>query len=168
MRTLRHILLLGLVLLPLSCSRGRIIPARKFARLYADMLVADQWLRDHPEYRTQADTTLFYGAVFKKYGYSFKDYDASVYYYLEDPASYAKILKKSAAQLDRRRKAMEKQLAAEEEERLKRLVTIPEEGRWQQLDAYRDSLRYALEPADSTLSVSSDPSEKDTYSFEFD
>ncbi|MBQ7269371.1 MAG: DUF4296 domain-containing protein [Bacteroidales bacterium] len=143
MRALRHILLLGLVLLPLSCSRGRVIPARKLAQVHADMLLADQWLHDHPEMRTQADTTLFYEAVFKKYGYSFKDYDASVRYYLENPAAYAKILKKSASLLDRRRTAKEKQVAAAERERQARLVVIPEEGVWKRVDAFRDSLRCA-------------------------
>lgn len=143
MRNWRHILLLGLVLLPLSCGRGRVIPPRKLARIYADMLLADQWLHDHPELRTQADTTLFYGAVFKRYGCSFKDYDASVHHYMEEPAAFAKILKRSAAQLDRRRQMLEKQLAALEAERLERLVTIPDEGVWKRVDAFRDSLAAA-------------------------
>ena len=145
MRTLCHIVLVMLLLLPLSCSRGRIIPARKMAQIYADMLLADQWLRDNPSMRTQADSTLFYGAVFKKYGYSFKDYDASVRFYIEDPAAFSKILKKSSVRLDKRREAMEKELAAIEKDRLERLVTIPEKGKWEEIESYRDSLRYSTQ-----------------------
>lgn len=148
MRKLCHIFLLGLLLLPLSCGRGRVIPPRKMAQVYADMLLADQWLNDHPELRTQADTTLFYGAVFKAHGYSFKDYDASVNHYMENPAAYAKILKKAAAGLDRRRAATEKRMAAleaERQERLKLMVVIPEEGLWKRVDAWRDSLAAATD-----------------------
>lgn len=154
MRPLRHILLLGLVLLPLSCGRGRVIPPRKMAQVYADMLLADQWLHDHPSYRTQADTTLFYGAVFKKYGYSFKDYDASVRHYMENPNAYSKIVKKAGKGLERRRAAIEKRLVAEETERQERLklrVTIPEEGLWKRVDAFRDSVLCSLDPVDSLL-----------------
>lgn len=155
MPKLRHIFLLGLLLLPLSCGRGRVIPARKMAQVYADMLLADQWLNDHPSMRTRADTTYFYGAVFKKYGYSFKDYDASVNHYMENPAAYAKILKRAAASLEQRRTALEKQMAAleaEYQERLKRRVVIPEEGLWKQVDAWRDSLATVVD----SLSVAAD------------
>ena len=167
MRKLCHIFLLGLLLLPLSCGRGRVIPPRKMAQVYADMLLADQWLNDHPELRTQADTTFFYGAVFKAHGYSFKDYDESVRHYLENPAAYAKILKKTSVLLDRRRRALEKRLAVMEADRLQRLVSIPEEGIWKQMEAYRDSLAAASDTS-SVFNDAPTESEPDTDVLEFD
>ena len=67
-----HILLLLLVLpcLLTGCAqRGRVIPEEKMSRIYEDMLLADQWLRDHPDSRKAADTTLFFDPIFKRYGY---------------------------------------------------------------------------------------------------
>lgn len=96
---------LALVLLLASCGRGgKVIPRSKFAAVYAEMLLADQWLNDHPSERTKADTTLFYDPIFKRFGYSFADYDASVNHYLSDPEKYSRILKKSASILRRKAK----------------------------------------------------------------
>lgn len=67
--------------------------------IYAEMLLADQWLKDHPEYRTQADTSLFYDPILRRYGYTFKDYDISVKHYLLDPERYAKMLLQSSKKL---------------------------------------------------------------------
>ena len=92
-----HILLLLLVLpcLLTGCAqRGRVIPEEKMSRIYEDMLLADQWLRDHPDSRKAADTTLFFDPIFKRYGYSFEDFDRSVNYYVDHPEQYTKILKK--------------------------------------------------------------------------
>ena len=100
-----HILFVCLVVLTLvsGCARrGRVIPAGTFARIYADMLVADQWLSDNNRVRRTADTTNFYAPVFAKYGYSFKDYDRSVNYYLDNPGKYARLLENTTALLEKR------------------------------------------------------------------
>ncbi|MBO4446608.1 MAG: DUF4296 domain-containing protein [Bacteroidales bacterium] len=111
------------------------------ADVYADMFLADQWLKDNPSMRTKADTTYFYDAVFKKHGYTRKDYDASVRHYLEDPQDYAKILKKTSQRLQKKRRQVEKKLQELKavQDRINS-ITIPEEGMWQKLSSCRDSL----------------------------
>lgn len=85
---------LALVLAVSACSsKGRIIPKRTMVKIYEDMLMADQWLKDFPDNNEKADTTLFYERVFKKYGYSFKDYDASINYYIDRPDKFTKVFK---------------------------------------------------------------------------
>ena len=96
-------IVLLLVCLVGGCARrGRVIPADTLASIYADMFIADEWLRGHSEYRRQADTTCFYDPIFERYGYTFADYNASVEHYLHDPARFAKIFRRSAAILRNR------------------------------------------------------------------
>ena len=106
MRYLKHILLpAALVLLAFlsSCERrGRVIPEDKFARIYVDMFLADQWLSDHSGSRRKADTTDFYGPVFSSHGYSFRDYNRSMEYYLDKPERYVKIAEKAGEYLDKK------------------------------------------------------------------
>ena len=53
--------LLFLALVALSCSKGpRVIPRGKMARIYAEMLVTDQWINSTPSVRRMADTSLVY------------------------------------------------------------------------------------------------------------
>ena len=102
------------VLLALSCllagcaHRGRVIPEEKFTRIYRDMFLADQWIRDHPQARIVADTTLFFDPILKRYGYSFEDYDRSVHYYLDHPEKYSKILTNASERLHRENERLEK------------------------------------------------------------
>ncbi|MBQ9309355.1 MAG: DUF4296 domain-containing protein [Bacteroidales bacterium] len=95
-------LLLALVvlgcLLP-SCRRARIIGVSDMADIYAEMFLADQWLNDNSAKRRKADTTQFYGAIFARHGYDFRDYDASVNYYLAKPEKYNQVLKKAVEKL---------------------------------------------------------------------
>lgn len=88
-------------------SRGRVIPKGTMAKIYADMFIADQWLRDHQDARTKADTTLFFEPVFAKYGYSKKDYVASVDEYVKAPDQHAKILHKASKIIDKKIAALE-------------------------------------------------------------
>ena len=89
------------LLAALGCSQGpKLIPAKTFAKIYADMFMADAWLESHKEARPVADTTLFYETVFNKYGYTTEDYYHSVSKYLTDPEEYSKILKQASAILD--------------------------------------------------------------------
>ena len=105
MESRRNIILplMLLLLLLASCSeRARIIPQGKMAKIYAEMFVADQWVMVNPAVRKQADTSLFYEPIFRKYGYTFKDYNASVEHYLLDPDTYVKILTQTSQILDSR------------------------------------------------------------------
>lgn len=98
MRSFRRFAVIFLTLLVfLSCSKaGKVIPASKMSEIYADMFIADQWLRENTGSRRMADTTLFYDPIFEKYGYDRKDFVASVGYYIDKPDKFSKILKKSS------------------------------------------------------------------------
>ena len=86
-----------LLVLALSCARtGRVIPEEKFSDIYAEMLLADQWISSNLKARRVADTTLFYAPILEKYGYDVLDYDASVRHYMKKPADFAAILDKSS------------------------------------------------------------------------
>lgn len=92
-----------------ACSKGgRVIPASKMADIYADMFLADQWISSHYNSRKTADTSLFYAPIFEKYGYTLKDYDASVKHYVTKPDDYAKILKEAGQKLDKKAKYLRK------------------------------------------------------------
>ena len=103
-----------LLAVPLLCSCGghpRIIPGTVLTDIYAEMLLADQWLADHSEARKASDTTLFYDPIFRRYGYTYEDYDATVRRYLEDPEKFAKVFKNASMKLkderDRYRRKVE-------------------------------------------------------------
>ena len=100
-----HILALCAVLSFLagcSCRGPKVIPRGKMAEIYADMLVADQWVLGNPGIRTKADTSLVYEPIFNSYGYTTEDYRASVGYYMKDPERYSRILRSTTEILDER------------------------------------------------------------------
>ena len=78
--------------------------------LYADMFLADQWLRDHPQYRSTADTTLFFDPIFEKHNITFEDYDASLKYYVSNPELLAEITQKASARLQKMADSMNKEV----------------------------------------------------------
>ncbi|MBQ3711089.1 MAG: DUF4296 domain-containing protein [Bacteroidales bacterium] len=127
-----HIALAALVLLLLlpGCGRrGRVIPAGKLAEIYVDMFLADQWVSDNYSSRRMADTSDFYGPIFKAHGYTFKDYDRSVNHYLHNPEGYSHLLDKSVEILEKRIKALkneqERREKVEELERYLRDNLLP-------------------------------------------
>lgn len=79
-----------------SCKRARIIPEDTLAEIYADMFMADQWIKSNREARKTADTTLFYESIFRKYGFTTKDYIASVDKYLYKAEDFSKVLAKAS------------------------------------------------------------------------
>lgn len=104
MRQGRHIpLLLVFLLLLVACGgrKGRVIPEKKMAALYADMFLSDQWLKENKEARASADTTLFFDPVFEKYGYTFADYEKSIEYYSAEPEVLSRIIDSASASLKR-------------------------------------------------------------------
>ena len=95
------LLVMALIFCATACHKdGRVIPKSKLEDIYFDMFVADEWLRDNTEAKAMADTTLFYEPIFHRYGYSFKDYDASVSYYIDRPDKFNKIMSKVAKRLN--------------------------------------------------------------------
>lgn len=108
-RTAIFVLALSAILALVSCERrARVIPADKLTDIYADIFMADQWAGRDYGTRRHSDTTLLYEPIFNRYGYTTKDYYASVHYYLEKPDKYSRILKRAADKLDRERSALEK------------------------------------------------------------
>lgn len=102
MACLRRICVLAAAaLLVISCGRnGRVIPAHKLSKIYAEMLVLDQRIRNNPQLASTADTTLVYEPILNKYGYSGKDYAKSVARYMKDPEAFGKIFKDTREILD--------------------------------------------------------------------
>ena len=112
-RAARHILtaLLALtLLLPFSCKRASVIPRGKLADIYADMFMADQWLRSDYKYRRMADTLLVYEPIFESYGYTTDDYLLTVQEYMKDPDRFSRILKKAAKKLEKEAARLQKDL----------------------------------------------------------
>ncbi len=98
-----------------SCGKdeGRVIPRKKLAKIYAEMLVTDQWISSNGM-RTAADTSLVYEPVFEKYGYTSDDYRKSVDEYMDDPERYSRILRTTVDILDEKLEDLKKEQARQE------------------------------------------------------
>lgn len=99
-----------------SCKGPRVIPKDKFSKIYTEMVLGDLWLRDNYEKRTVADTSLFYEAIFAKYGYTTEDYRYSVNHYLRNPEEYRRILDKSILEVKKMEQKYDKLRNAEDRE----------------------------------------------------
>lgn len=101
---LRHIIIVlasSMALLSLhSCKEEGVIDENSMAKIYAEMLLTDQWINSTPGMRLIADTSLVYEPILKKYGYTSEDYRKSVEHYLNDPDTYADIMKMTVRILD--------------------------------------------------------------------
>ena len=138
--TVRHILFVGLTLLLLAaCGRTKVIPRRDLVKIYAEMFLTDQWIRQDPERRRVADTSAVYAPIFEKYGYSVEDYGRTVEQYMEDPDRLVGVYTDVKARLDRR---LEKLRKAEEARKEK-------EAFWRR--ARQIDLDWFLERTDSLL-----------------
>lgn len=166
MKKLLPVLLLLCVLLPSCGRRARIIPEDTLSDIFVDMLLADQWLELHPGARRTADTTLFYEPVFRNYGYSFKDFDASINHYLLEASDLEKILKKSEEKIKKEKDRLDKIFQASEKAKAFNDSIRGYES--SDFDKIRLKLslfnRDTLKMADS-LSVCDSLAQKDTVSF---
>lgn len=109
---LRHIMILTACVLALaSCGKdeAEVIPRGKMAKIYAEMLVTDQWITSTPGVRMIADTSLVYEPILQKYGYDLEDYLASVDKYMDDPERFSRILRTSGEIIEKRLKELRKQ-----------------------------------------------------------
>ena len=93
------------------------------AQIYVEMLLTDQWINTTPGMRTVADTSLVYEPILKEYGYTSSDYRKSVEYYLEDPDTYADIMKATVKILDGKLKDLNK-VKFQQEEQKKRIQFV--------------------------------------------
>ena len=95
-----HILALAIFILALlpSCRKGEaeLIPRSDLSRIYAEMLLTDQWIIHTPNVRNIADTSLVYEPILERYGYDSDDYRKSVDVYMDDPERFSRIFRTSA------------------------------------------------------------------------
>lgn len=142
-RAALHMLLVLLAVLSVATACGRkprVIPEKKLVRIYSEMFLMDQWIRDHAEARKVADTTLFFDPVFRRYGYTFEDYNRSVEYYVDHPEEYADILTTASERL----RAESKRLEAILDAAAKREAELDEYRKaFRPKDYSTDSLRWA-------------------------
>ena len=152
MRRAGHIVALAALLAALcACNRARVIPESDMVRIYHDMFLADQWVRDHPDERAAVDTSLIFDPIFRRYGYDFEDYDLTVHFYIDHNERYVKLLNKVDERLRKEGERLQKEadiLTAREVE-LNRFRRGYEEK-----DFSSDSLRWSfpqrLWPEDTT------------------
>ena len=152
MRRACHIVALAALLAALcACDRAQVIPEKDMVRIYHDMFLADQWVRDHPDRRSAVDTSLIFDPIFRRYGYDFEDYDRTVHYYIDHNEQYVKLLTKVS---DRLRKEGER-LQKEADVLTAREVELNRYRRgYRKKDFTSDSLRWSfpqrLWPVDTT------------------
>ena len=89
------------MVLAVSCHKGpERIPRRQMEDIMYQVLLQDQYLKQHPELRRQADTSLVYAGIFERMGFDTDDFLYSVEYYLQDPARMEKIMEKVGDRLE--------------------------------------------------------------------
>lgn len=103
-----------------ACGRGRIIPEGKMQDILEEMFTVDQWVRENDDAMAVSDTTWLYEPIFKKYGYSFKDYDASIRHYLKDPTGFAEMMDAVCKSLED--KVTELQLQVDHDSLIKKIL----------------------------------------------
>ena len=110
---LLHIAVLAIMICGImnSCSKNgtKVIPRRTMARIYAEMLMTDQWITSTPGMRMIADTSLVYEPILQRYGYDSDDYRKSMDVYMDDPERFARILRTTGELLQDRIDELEKQ-----------------------------------------------------------
>lgn len=112
-RYLKHIsvLLAALTVLFVSCRKdeAEVIPRNQLAKIYAEMLLTDQWISDTPGLRQVADTSLVYEPILKKYGYTTEDYLKTVNVYMDDPERFSRIFRSTVEILDKKLISLKKE-----------------------------------------------------------
>lgn len=115
MKRLLFLLFCLVALLVASCHRKpRCIPRDELIEIYADMYMADQFIREDYDRRRQADTMLVYEGILQEHGYNTDDYLYTVDVYLRDPERFAKLLSKTSDRLTARSVEVEKEIKKEE------------------------------------------------------
>jgi hypothetical protein len=103
-RFLLNIMLMLAAFILTSCGKDEVevIPRAKLAKIYAEMLVTDQWITNTQGVRLMADTSMVYEPILEKYGYDIDDYLLSVDKYMDDPERFARIFRTSGEIIEKR------------------------------------------------------------------
>ena len=109
-RSFAHIFLLCCLCL-VSCG-DRVLSAGRMSKITEDMVLADFWLKQHPELSTKADTMLVYDAVFRKHHCTFEQYDLSMNYYSRNVSKYEDIVTAARKRVQKKISACEAKQAA--------------------------------------------------------
>ncbi len=104
---------LSAVIFLASCGNdeAEVIPRDELAKIYAEMLLTDQWIINTPNVRLIADTSLVYAPIFERYGYDADDYRKSIGHYMDDPERFARIFRETGEILDARLADLEERKA---------------------------------------------------------
>ena len=125
-----------------SCGRdeAEVIPRDDMSRIYAEMLLTDQWIINTPNIRLIADTSLVYAPIFEKYGYDTDDYRKSVDHYMDDPERLARIFRKTGDILDAKIADLEKIKAERQRVENRRIMAerFRPDIKWEEV--YRDTI----------------------------
>ena len=112
-KSLKHIAAFAVLIMAVfsSCAKEEheLIPRKKLAVIYAEMLMTDQWINDNPDIHDLTDTSLIYEPILMKYGFTSEDYRYSVDVYLDDPERFSRILRSTSEYLDERYYQLKKQ-----------------------------------------------------------
>lgn len=108
---LRILAVVSLLLALAGCRKApKIIPQNEFGELYAELLLADQWVKTHPSERRVADTSFVYAQILERHGYTDDQVVASMKHYLQDPLRYKRAMEVTVARLERHHNEVETEL----------------------------------------------------------
>lgn len=80
-------------------------------KIYSEMFLTDQWIRNNKPRGLVPDTVLVYEPIFEKHGYTTDDYLRSVEYYMHDPERFARILRNTYRLLDKESHLVQRQIS---------------------------------------------------------
>lgn len=112
-RYLKYIIPVSIALILCSCREKAIIPENTLAKIYYDIYMADEILRDDAVLRKKADSLKVYEPILGKYGYTVDDYLQSVNIYLERPDKFKKVFEDTKSMLEKRKSVLEKVMEVE-------------------------------------------------------
>lgn len=91
-----------------SCRHRDLIPQDVMSRIYYDMYMTDQAVKDNRTFDRMTDTLRIYEPLFNRYGYTTDDYIRSVNTYLERPDRFIKVFEETKAMLEKREAVLKK------------------------------------------------------------
>lgn len=133
---------LSAVIFLASCGNdeAEVIPRDELAKIYAEMLLTDQWIINTPNVRLIADTSLVYAPIFERYGYDADDYRKSIGHYMDDPERFARIFRETGEILDARLADLEERKVEilRREQMMSRAEKFRPDIKWE--SGYRDTV----------------------------